>query len=59
MAACRDELASLQPNFQRRIQGGDQWFYDLSDCTLRIGDQSFPITPIGTYSAEYQSWLWA
>lgn len=59
IAACRDELARLQPQFQQRIRSGGQWFYDLSDCTLRIGDQSFPITPIGTHSPERQSWLWA
>jgi hypothetical protein len=59
LATCRDELVSLQAEFQQRINGRGQWFYDLSDCTLLIGDQSFPITPIGTYSAEYQSWLWA
>lgn len=56
---CRTGLASLQADFQRRVEGGGKWFYDLSDCTLRIGEQSFEITPIGTYSAEYRSWLWA
>lgn len=59
LAACRDELAKLQPQFQRRIHGGGQWFYDLSDCTLRIGNHSFSMTPIGTHSPEHQSWLWA
>ena len=59
LTACRNELASLQPTFQQRIHGGGRWFYDLSDCTLRFGDESFPITPIGTYSPAYQSWLWA
>ncbi|MGC3989859.1 MAG: hypothetical protein QM796_09320 [Chthoniobacteraceae bacterium] len=59
VAACRDELAHLQPRFQQRILGSDQWHYDLADCTLRIGDHSFPITPIGTHSPERHSWLWA
>jgi hypothetical protein len=59
LAACRNELAGVQARFQQRIRDAGQWFYDLSDCTLRIGGQSFSITPIGTYSAEYQSWLWA
>ncbi len=59
LAACRDELARLQPQFQQRTSGDGQWFYDLSDCTLRICAQSFPITPIGTHSSEHQSWLWA
>ena len=57
--ACRSELATLQPQFQERIRKGDRWSYDLADGTLRIGDESFPIVPIGTYSAEYESWLWA
>jgi len=52
LAACRDVLAILQPTFQQRIQGGGKWLYDLSDCTLRVGEQSFPITPIGTHSPE-------
>ena len=57
--ACRAELATLQAQFQHRIREGGQWFYDLSDCTLNIGKQSFSMTPIGTHSAERQSWLWA
>ena len=59
LTTCRNELAGLQPAFQQRVQGGGQWFYDLADGTLRIGDQLFPMTPIGTHSAEHQSWLWA
>lgn len=59
LAACRAELATLQPQFQHRIREGGQWFYDLSERTLNIGEQSFSITPIGTHSAERQSWLWA
>jgi hypothetical protein len=59
IAVCRDELTRLQSQFQERIRGSGQWFYNLSDCTLRIGDISFPITPIGTHSPERQSWLWA
>lgn len=59
LGVCRSELAAMQSEFQKRISGGGRWFYDLADCTLQIGSQSFPITPIGTYSAERQSWLWA
>ena len=59
LGACRDELATLQPDFHERISNGGQWLYNLDDCTLCVGNQSFPITPIGTYSAEQQSWLWA
>jgi hypothetical protein len=57
--ACRRELGALQSQFQERIEEGRPWSYDLADGTLRIGDESFPIVPIGTYSAEYNSWLWA
>jgi hypothetical protein len=59
LAACRDELARIQPQFQERICGAGRWSYDLSDCTLRIGQHCFPITPIGTHSPEHQTWLWA
>jgi hypothetical protein len=52
------EIATLQRQFQHRIQDEGEWFYDLADCTLRIGNQSFPITPIGTHSTEHRSWLW-
>lgn len=56
---CRSKLATVQGRFGQRIAGAGRWFYDLSDCTLSIGDEVFSITPIGTYSAERQSWLWA
>ena len=56
---CRGELFGLQTLFQQRIEGGGQWSYDLSDCTLRIGNETFPITPVSTYSPEHETWLWA
>ena len=31
----------------------------MADCSLIIGSERFPITPVGTHSPEYQSWLWA
>ena len=31
----------------------------MADGSLTIGDTRFGMTPIGTYSTAYQSWLWA
>ena len=31
----------------------------MADLSLTIGDIVFGMTPIGTYSSEYGSWLWA
>ncbi|MCE9546015.1 MAG: hypothetical protein K8T25_10910 [Planctomycetia bacterium] len=59
LTACREELAGKQANFQQRIDGAEKWSYELADCLLTIGGTRFPITPIGTFSAEHKSWLWA
>jgi hypothetical protein len=59
LSACRSELDEKQSRFQRQIQGRSQWQYNLEDCSLTFGDLTFPITPIGTHSAEHRSWLWA
>jgi hypothetical protein len=59
LAVCRDELADKQTRFQQRIAGAARWFYDMVDCSLTIGDERFPMTPVGTHSPEYQTWLWA
>jgi hypothetical protein len=59
LAACRDELADKQLRFQRRIAGAASWNYDLRDCSLTFGSARFPMTPVGTYSPEYETWLWA
>jgi hypothetical protein len=59
LAACRDELADKQARFQERIAGAARWFYDMADCSLTIGTERFLMTPVGTHSPEYQSWLWA
>lgn len=57
--ACREELADKQLQFQQRIAGVGSWTYDLRDCSLTIGSERFGVTPVGTHSLEYQTWLWA
>jgi hypothetical protein len=59
LAACRDELTAKQARFQQRIVGVRRWHYEMAGQSLTIGDISFGMPPIGTYSAEYESWLWA
>ena len=59
LSACRDELADKQLQFQQRIAGAESWRYDLEDCSLTMGSERFPVTPVGTYSLEYETWLWA
>jgi len=59
VAACRDELGERQSRFQQRIAGAPQWSYEMADRSLLIGDTRFPMTPIGSFSPERQSWLWA
>ena len=59
VSACRDEIAVKQAGFQHRIAGASLWQYEMADGSLTIGDTRFGMTPIGTFSHEYQSWLWA
>jgi hypothetical protein len=59
LATCRDDLATLQRSFRKRTRGECRWIYDIADCTLRIGRETFRVTPIGTYSDKDQRWLWA
>lgn len=59
LAACCDELAAKQDRFQQRIAGAARWSYEMTDRSLTIGDTRFGMTPIGTFSAAHQSWLWA
>jgi hypothetical protein len=59
LVACRDELTAKQVSFQRRIADAPRWHYEMADGSLVIGDTCFRMTPIGTFSPEYQSWLWA
>ena len=59
LAACREELSAKQARFQQRISGSSRYRYDLADGSLTIGEDQFGITPIGTHSPEYQTWLWA
>ena len=54
-----EELAVKQADFQRRIAGTSRWDYDMEDGSLTLGNMRFGMTPIGTFSAEFQSWLWA
>jgi hypothetical protein len=59
LTTCREELADKQSGFQKRIAGAARWLYEMEDGSLTIGDTRFGMTPIGTFSPEYQSWLWA
>ena len=59
LGACRDELTVKQTGFQKLIAGAGRWDYDMSESTLTLDEMRFETTPIGTYSNEYQSWLWA
>jgi hypothetical protein len=56
--ACRKEFAAKQARFVERIANAPDWNYELSDCSLTIGKQRFEVTVVGTFSAEYQTWLW-
>jgi hypothetical protein len=57
--ACRNELTMKQEIFQQRIAGCDCWFYDLADNSLTLGTFRYRITAVGTFSPEYETWLWA
>jgi hypothetical protein len=59
LGACGHELPAKQAVFQQRVQGGARWVYDMTDLSLTIDDIVLGMTPIGTYSSEYESWLWA
>ena len=58
LQACRDELASKQERFQERIAAAERWHYELADGILSLDAQMYPITVVGTHSAEHQTWLW-
>ena len=59
LTTCRNELAAKQAGFQKRIEGAARWQCEMEDKALTIGTTRFGMTPIGTFSPEYQSWLWA
>jgi hypothetical protein len=59
LTACRAELAVKQAAFEQRIAGASRWHYELADGSLTVGDMRFGMTPIGSFSPEYRSWLWA
>jgi hypothetical protein len=59
LGACREELTIKQAAFQERIAGASRWHYEMDDGSLTIGETSFGMTPIGSFSPQYQTWLWA
>ncbi len=59
LAACREECAAKQRDFDKATQTASRWSYDMADQSLRIGDVVYRMTPIGTFSPAYKSWLWA
>lgn len=59
LSACQRELEERQVRFQQRIHAAPRWHYDLADTTLTVGNLRFRMTPIGTFSETYQTWLWA
>jgi len=58
LSSCRQESAAKQDDFAQAIQGASRWFYDMDDQSITIGDVVYGMTPIGTYSPVYKSWLW-
>jgi hypothetical protein len=59
LASCHRDLLSKQNGFKQQIAGASEWYYDMPSLSLQIGECVFGITPIGTYSSAYESWLWA
>ena len=59
LTACRNELTGKQASFQARIAGASRWQHEMADGSLTIGDTRFGMTPIGSFSPQNQSWLWA
>lgn len=57
--ACRSELEAKQNIFQQQIANYKRWSYDLAENTLTLGAHRYRITAIGTFSPEYETWLWA
>ncbi len=59
LATCREELVAKQARLQQQVAEAARWSYDMADGSLTIGNQRFAMTPVGTYSPAYQSWLWS
>lgn len=59
VAACHAELEDKQRVFWPQISGAGRWRYELDEGSIFFGGDSYPMIPIGTFSPEYQSWLWA
>lgn len=56
---CNRELAEKQAAFNAYLAPGAPWSYDLHTLTMQLGDRAFPITPVGSHSPQYETWLWA
>jgi hypothetical protein len=59
LSTCRDELASKQQRFWSQVESAQKWWCELETRTLAFDHRVFPITAVGTHSAEKQTWLWA
>lgn len=59
LAVCRDELVQKQSRFLQRLGDAESWSYELLDSSITFGSERFPMTPVGTHSPQYQTWLWA
>jgi hypothetical protein len=59
LASCRSESATKQQAFADATRSAPRWFYDMGDQSLTIENVIYDMTPIGTHSPTYHSWLWA
>jgi hypothetical protein len=59
LASCRRQSALKQREFAEEVQGASRWDYDMDNQTLSIGSVVYGMTPIGTYSPDHKTWLWA
>lgn len=59
LTACRQDLAGKQSRFAERIQTEARWHYDMATLRLTFGNRLFQFTPIGTFSPQHRTWLWA
>lgn len=59
LGACREELVEKQASFRSRIAGAGRWAYEMDEGWIAFGGVRYPMTPVGSYSPEYGTWLWA